>query len=438
MRHIITIALLAATPLAARTITVSPGANAQERLQTALIEAAPGDTVQLAAGRYALVDGLSLDVKDVTVKGAGPNATILDFTGQKGEGEGLLITAGGAVVRDLGVENAKGNGIKSKGVDGIAFVNVRVEWTGGPKATNGAYGVYPVSSKNVLIDRVLVKGASDAGIYVGQSDTIIVRASRAEQNVAGIEIENSYNADVIGNTATNNAGGILVFDLPDLPQQGGHNVRVVNNQVLANNHVNFAAPGNIVASVPSGTGVMVMANRDVMVAGNHVMNNNGSAVMIVAYTQKFTDAAYNPLPRAVRVAGNHFMGNGRAPAFPGGKEIAAALGGTLPPVMWDGVTMFARPGGGEGLADGTVTSDVPGVNLNLGVQGRRATEAQPGPLAPQPVWPTARRSCCPPRWKPAPDEMAAGAGRPAAGRRTGPGAGGSGPAAGRWRRAHPG
>jgi parallel beta-helix repeat protein len=381
MRQALLLAALLATAGQAKMIHVGPGGNAQEKLQTALIEAQPGDTVHIAAGRYALADGLSLDVDGVTVKGDGPGATILDFTGQKVAGEGLLITSDNVVVRDLGIENAAGNGVKSKGSDGIALVNLRVEWTGGPKSTNGAYGLYPVSSRNVLIDRSVVKGASDAGIYVGQSQNIIVRNSRAEMNVAGIEIENSYDADVVNNTATNNAGGILVFDLPDLPQQGGRNVKLANNQVIANNHVNFAAPGNIVAGVPSGTGIMVMANENVMVRGNHVMGNNGNAVMVVAYTQAFTDKAYNPLPRSVAIAGNHFMDNGKAPAFKGGTEIAAAIGGTIPPVMWDGITRYAVPGGSERTASGGIASDAPGITLNLGRQGAPPQQARPAPLA---------------------------------------------------------
>jgi parallel beta-helix repeat protein len=373
-----------AAPLAARTISVAPGGNAQEALQTALIEAAPGDTVQLAAGRYALTGGVSLDVKGVTVAGAGPDKTILDFTGQKGEGEGLLVTSSDVVIRDLAVENAKGNGIKSKGSDGISFVNLRVEWTGGPKSTNGAYGVYPVSSKHVLIDKVYVKGASDAGIYVGQSQQIVVRNSRAEGNVAGIEIENSYNADVHDNVTTGNTGGILVFDLPDLPQQGGHSIRLFKNQVIANNHPNFAAPGNIVAGVPSGTGVMVMANRNVHVFDNDIKNNGGNAMMIVAYRSAFTDKAYNPLPRAIAVHGNRYAGNGGAPAFEGGPQIAAAVGGTLPPAMWDGVTAFTVPGGAAVTADGGVfVSDAPLLNLNLKTQGTPATAAQPTVTPPQ-------------------------------------------------------
>ncbi|MGZ6016772.1 MAG: parallel beta-helix domain-containing protein, partial [Phenylobacterium sp.] len=182
-----------------KTLTVTPGGDVQEKLQTALLDAKPGDIVAIAAGRYELTDGLSLDVANVTVTGAGPDATVLSFRGQKSSGEGFLITSNKVVVRDLGVEDTKGDGIKSKGVDQISFVNLRVEWTGGPNEHNGGYGVYPVASTNVLVDRVTVKGASDAGIYIGQSRNIVVRNSHAEYNVAGIEIENCYGADVHDN-----------------------------------------------------------------------------------------------------------------------------------------------------------------------------------------------------------------------------------------------
>jgi parallel beta-helix repeat protein len=256
-----------ALALLAQTLNVAPGPGAQERLQTALIEAQPGDTIRLGAGRFELTDGLSLDVNNVTVRGAGADKTVLSFKGQKGAGEGLLVTSDDVVLRDFAVEDTKGDGIKSKGADRIVYHQLRVEWTGGPKETNGAYGVYPVSSIDVLVDKVLVRGASDAGIYVGQSKNIVVRNSVAEFNVAGIEIENSYHADVHGNVARRNTGGILIFDLPNLPQMGGHSIRVFDNQVTDNDTPNFAPKGNIVASVPMGTGVMVMANRNVHVFG---------------------------------------------------------------------------------------------------------------------------------------------------------------------------
>jgi parallel beta-helix repeat protein len=337
-------AALLATAAQAKVLKVTPGGDAQEKLQTALLDAKAGDTVQIAAGRYELTDGLSLDVDGVTVKGAGPAATVLSFNGQKSSGEGFLITSDKVTVRDLGVENTRGDGIKSKGADQISFVNVRVEWTGGPNEKNGAYGVYPVSSTNVLIDKVVVKGASDAGIYVGQSKNIIVRNSRAEFNVAGIEIENSMNADVHDNVSTHNAGGILVFDLPGLPQMGGHSTRVFRNKVVDNDTPNFAPKGNIVAKVPNGTGVMLMANRDVHIFENEISGNATAAVLLIAYQDDYADLSYNPLPRDIVVRDNTFGKNGWAPGFPGGDVLVKELGGPLPPVVWDGVTNFVRKG----------------------------------------------------------------------------------------------
>ena len=169
------VALASASGLAAATHNIAAGDGAQERLQEALILAEPGDEIVLEEGRYVLTDGLSLDVDDVTLRGAGMNASVLDFTTQQGAGEGLLITSDNVTLRDFAIENAKGDGIKSKGADQIIYHAIRIEWTNGPAATNGAYGIYPVEASNILVQDSYVRGASDAGIYVGQSEDIIVR-----------------------------------------------------------------------------------------------------------------------------------------------------------------------------------------------------------------------------------------------------------------------
>ncbi|RYY24511.1 MAG: hypothetical protein EOP62_16685 [Sphingomonadales bacterium] len=328
--------VLTAAPAAAKDIVVLAGANAQERLQTALIEAEPGDVVRIGEGRFDLTDGLSLDVNRVTVRGAGADKTVLSFKGQLGAGEGLLVTSDDVILRDFAVEDTKGDGIKSKGADRIVYKNIRVEWTGGPKETNGAYGVYPVSSTHILVDGVTVKGASDAGIYVGQSEQIVVRNSLVSFNVAGIEIENSRHADVYGNTATHNTGGILVFDLPSLPKMGGGEVRLYQNKVIDNDTANFAPKGNIVASVRKGTGVLIMANDNVHVFDNDLSGNATSNVMLISYREKFDDAKYNPLPRNISVSGNRHGKAGFAPQLPGADQLTAAFGGSIPPILWDG------------------------------------------------------------------------------------------------------
>ena len=339
LRHLLLPALLlsAASALAAE-VAVEAGDGATERLVEALIMAKPGDTIAIGTGRFEMKEGLSLQVDDVRVKGAGPDATVLSFAGQTGSGEGLLVTSNRVVLEDFAVEDPKGDGIKSKGSDQITFRNLRVVWTGGPKESNGAYGVYPVSSQHVLIDGVTVSGASDAGIYVGQSQDIVVRNSRAEYNVAGIEIENSARADVYRNVATHNAGGILVFDLPNLPVQGGHDIRVFDNDVVDNDTGNFAPKGNTVAMVPKGMGIMVMANRNVHVFGNRLSGNGTAHVLIAAYPNEYEDADYMFVPRGVYVHDNEYGAGGNAPDGEVGKIISDISGTPVPDIVWDGVT----------------------------------------------------------------------------------------------------
>ncbi len=370
IRPTLAAALLAtAAPAIAATHNVAPGENAQEALQEALILAEPGDEIVLAAGRYELTDGLSLDVDGVTLRGAGMDGTVLDFTTQAGSGEGLLVTSDNVTLRDFALENPKGDGIKSKGADNIVYHRIRVTWTRGPHPENGAYGIYPVESDGVLVDGAKVTGASDAGIYVGQSNHITVRNSIAEANVAGIEIENSRNALVEHNVATRNTGGILVFDLPALPVMGGGNVIVANNLVVANDTPNFAPPGNIVAGVRRGTGILVMANDKVLIENNILAQNPTAPVMVIAYTQGFEDERYNPLPREVVVGENLYDGGGYDPQLDGAEMLLAAFGGELPPVLWDGL-------GSLSAVEGTS-----GWSLNLTEQGKGLDAAQPGPLA---------------------------------------------------------
>jgi parallel beta-helix repeat protein len=247
-----------------RVIVIKPGESAQKEAQTALINAAPGDVIEFADGDFHFQQTLSLDgVSGVTIRGRGRDKTRLNFKDQvAGAGaEGILVKAGNFTIEDLTVQDTRGDAIKVEGVKGVTFRNLLVEWTRGPHPDNGAYGVYPVLCEDVLIEDCRVTDCSDAGVYVGQSKNIIVRRNQAERNVAGIEIENTVGADVYDNVATNNAGGLLVFSLPGLKQKNGSKCRVFNNQIIANNHQNFAKPGNIVATVPPGSGVIIMANN---------------------------------------------------------------------------------------------------------------------------------------------------------------------------------
>lgn len=344
----------------AGTVYISPSEDPYTEIQEALILASPGDIIHLSAGLYELEDSLSIDVNNLILEGEGINDTVLSFKNQLSGAQGLSVTSDNVILRDFAVENAKGDAIKVKGVDGISFIRVRTEWTGGPSSENGAYGLYPVESKNVLIDSCVAIGASDAGIYVGQSENIIVKNSVAEFNVAGIEIENSYYADVFNNYASNNTGGILVFDLPDIPQQGGHHIRVFNNKSVNNNTDNFAPEGNIVGEVPRGSGIIIQANSHVEIFDNDIGDNDTINIAVVTYGYDTEDENYYPHPRSIQIHGNRFGKSGYNPDLETG-ELAKILfeisGGDMPDIFWDGIVPLPQIVFGQPEEDKIVLGD---------------------------------------------------------------------------------
>ena len=331
------------------TPTPAPDVGFQDRLQTQLLDAKPGDVIEVPAGTHALDRSLSLTADGVTIRGAGMDQTVLSFAGQVAGAEGLLVTGDDFVIEDLAIEDAKGDGLKINEADGVTIRRVRVEWTGEPRTENGAYGFYPVQTTNVLIEDSVAIGASDAGIYVGQSKGVIVRNNRAERNVAGIEIENTQDADVYGNTTTDNTGGILVFNMPNLSQEGGR-VRVYDNLVFENDRANFGHPGTPVASIPAGSGIVINSHDDVEVFGNEVRDNRTANVIISSvYASNYADQSwgddFDPYPERIHVHDNQLLGGGDRPD---GADLKAARmlmfgpRGRFPHVIWDGYAPEGR------------------------------------------------------------------------------------------------
>ncbi|BBM82953.1 parallel beta-helix domain-containing protein [Candidatus Uabimicrobium amorphum] len=324
------------------TISVPPGAG--KDLQKALITVQPGTEVQLQEGVYEFSKRLTLDVENITITGQGPKKTILSFKKQKVGAEGFLVTKGKFKIRNLAIEDSVGDALKIKGAKDIHIDSIRVEWLGEVKESNGAYGLYPVECENIVIKNCFVRGASDAGIYVGQSKNIIVTNNHVVENVAGIEIENSTKADVYKNKVHNNTGGILVFDLPNLPVQGGSRVRVFHNDLQNNNHKNFAAKGTVVANVSPGTGVMVMANDYVEIFENQIQGHNTVSIAIVSYfvlNKKWKDEAYDPFPQAIFVHHNKIFGGGTKPSGTLA-ELIAPLFSRMPDILWDGMVNIQK------------------------------------------------------------------------------------------------
>lgn len=373
---------------AKRVVQIKAGPEAQEAALEAFIGAKDGDTIEFGEGTFELDTTLSLeDVRDVTVRGAGMEKTILNFAKMKQGvgGEGMKLTGTKApeatpesqanaapdvaaqpapvvalpeddgivdnfTIADLTIQDPPSDGIKVEGARLIKFLNVKAEWTKPNDPENGAYGLYPVLSRDVLIDGCVSIGSSDAGIYVGQSENIIVRNCEAHGNVAGIEIENSIGADVYNCVSHDNTGGILVFSLPGLPKKNGRHCRVFDNKIINNNIENFAKEGNIVATIPAGTGMIVMANDEVEVFNNTFEGNASFNLTVISYLtnrKPFNDPAYDPYPESIYVHDNTFKGGGEKPAGEIGQVASTFFGGKIPDITYDGVIDESKAKDGE-------------------------------------------------------------------------------------------
>lgn len=325
-------------------ISILDARDVEKDLQTQFILAEPGDTIYIPQGNHKIRGTLSIEGKqDLVIIGFGMDNSILSFVDQDLGAQGLSITnSKNIILENFTVQESKGDAIKAQYVDYIIFRGIKAEWTGGPHSDNGAYGLYPVQCTNVLIEYSVAIGASDAGIYVGQSKNIVVRNSVVHQNVAGIEIENSINARVYDNHAYNNTGGILVFDLPDLVQKKGENVHIYRNLVEENNLKNFAPPGNIVGKVLPGTGIMVLATDDVHIYDNIIRNNNSVGTGVVSYfitEEIISDSLYNPFTSDIHIYNNFYE---RDPVLPTleydiGQLIAIKYGRNAPDIIYDGM-----------------------------------------------------------------------------------------------------
>ena len=326
--------------------TLFPSGATEQTIQDAFASAKAGWTFEFAAGTFSFTNEIVIAQKNITVRGAGMDQTILDFSKQVAGPEAFFgQKVDGILLESFDVRDSKGNAIKILGTDGVTFRKVKTEWTGAEPAMHGGYGLYPVQSKHVLIEGCVATGASDSGVYVGQSQFVVMRNNDVHDNVGGIEIENTYDADIHDNDAHDNSAGILVFDMPDLQQIGGHGIRIFANKIHDNNTKNFAAEGNAVGLVPRGTGFLVMANKDVEVFGNQFANNKTGHAAILSYyaTQReIKDMSYYPLPSKLNFHDNTFAGGGDAPDLTKMFGLllitgTSTFGGVVPAVIYDGI-----------------------------------------------------------------------------------------------------
>jgi parallel beta-helix repeat protein len=296
-------------------MVVEPGGSIQ-----AAIDAMPKErsswVVQVRPGLYKE----SLDVNRpgvelrgvVSGSGGSEERAILDGTLDAGKLRKDAVVVSGAYFTISGflVRNYSGNGITTQKTHHVTFRNVITD-------NAGKYGLYPVESEDILIENCVASRISDAGIYVGQSKRATVRGCKAYGNVAGIEIENTVDSVVEDNEAWDNAGGLLVFVLPNNPSKVGSHCVVRNNYVHDNNHENFGDPMSTVAKVPPGLGMLVMAADDTTITKNRFEGNGSVAIAVISIVNLVGTTSgldIEPNSDTTKILDNTYKNNGLAPS----------------------------------------------------------------------------------------------------------------------------
>lgn len=359
----------------------------EEKIEEAFLSIKDSTHIYLEAGNYKF-DNLSIaQANHIRFQGAGHDKTVLDFSEQSSGGEGVRVTdVNSFTIENMTIRDSKGDLLKINNGNDVKILGVHTIWAQAD-STSGGYGIYPVMCSNVLVENCYAEGASDAGIYVGQTKGAIVRNSKASKNVAGCEIENTTDAEVYDNEFYNNTAGFLIFDLPDLSQRGG-NVKVYNNKIYDNNHRNFARAGHFgtywgVGNASPGSGIIILSTSDIEIYENEISENNTAAITIASGFTTDDNAAekindkYSPIPTNIKIHKNTISMGEKFPEPAYTHRIGQLLIATegqlnnldpnrankrIPAIVYDGVTSNVLTSGTEVNPD-NICIDQPGENM---------------------------------------------------------------------------
>ena len=317
----------------------------QKQLQEQFLDAKPGTVIEIPAGKHALDRVLTLRANGVTIRGKGSDSSILSFKNEISGPEGMLVYGNDFTIENLSIEDTKGDGLKINDGENITIRGVRVAWTGGPKTTNGAYGIYPVKISQRADRGLLLLGRLGRRYLRGPvAPTSSCGAATRSRTSPGSR-SRTRSAPMSTRTSPPATPAVSWCSTCRICAQRGHSTRVFKNKVVKNNLANFAAKGAAVASVPAGSGVVVNSNSQVEIFDNDIADNQTANLIISAYfstnyyNKPGVDPNYDPYPRAIFVYDNRFAGGGDSPDGLDLKTLKVAMfgfNGRFPDILWDG------------------------------------------------------------------------------------------------------
>jgi parallel beta-helix repeat protein len=207
----------------------------------------------------------------------------------------------------LTIQNAVENGIFLSGLDTYTLAH-------GKYLNNGEYATYPSCSNNGQINFNYAKGGGDTCIYVGNDVEASIIGNVATDCTVGVQIVNSDNVIVRGNTVTGNSTGILAIVDPFNPRTETSDVLIAANRIEANNRPNTSTEGDL-ERIPSGAGILIIGSDNVKIRANEVTGNNTLGVAILQNPLASQDPRkIDPNPNGDEVRRNILVKNGAHPS----------------------------------------------------------------------------------------------------------------------------
>jgi len=313
------------------TFYVHPGESIQ-----AVVNAAPeGSTIFIEPGTYSEAISISTPgLQLIGLTGSDGSEPVIESPGSADTGISVASSSAGSVLhgfvlKNLVVRDFQANGVFLEGVDQFVISHVQA-------VNNGEYGLFPVFSSQGLITNCLAEGSNDTGIYVGESNQVVVFQNLVFNNVNGIEIENSSYVVVKANVSHDNTVGILEDLLPGLTIETSSFNLIADNLVVHNNRPNTASAGDLAAAEPSGIGILEVGGDHSATFGNLVSQNGYSGIVLISGTTLIALAGLDPSaygnidpnPEHTLISNNVVLNNGQLFTYAG-----------LPPgadLIWDG------------------------------------------------------------------------------------------------------
>ncbi len=310
-----------ARSLSPQTHEVHPGRT----IQWVIDRANPGDTVIVYPGVYR--ESLLIEIDGLTLRGVSDGEQRPVLEGSDHLEYGIVACTDGILIEGFELHRFTQSGVLIWDAGRVTLRDLYANQT-------GEHGISALHSQNVHIEGDIATGAGDAGIYVSQSADVTVENCEAHANVSGFAVVNASRIALRGNHAHDNAIGILVSLLPDLPVRTGADALIEDNRVIGNNEPNSAAEGQIVANLPAGTGILIVAADRSEVRNNEIHGNETMGLGVISLQKLLPDRAEFDVgtePEANWIHDNSYEDNGTDPD-PALSE--AGLPGA--DLLWDG------------------------------------------------------------------------------------------------------